>query len=141
MKKIRIKDMISRSNIPAKLIRSTINQLGGFESFKESAPDIVNHGIDGGSHGFIYYTDTVSFFRRNRHEIMQMAEDMAKDFGQGVLEMIQNFKCMNYFTLDEIAKAIYGSKGGGVDTVQNCMAWFAGEEVSRLYYDLLEEEG
>lgn len=139
MKKIRIKDMIERSNIPAKLIRSAVNQLGGFESFKECAEDIVNHGIDGGFHGFIYYSDTTAFFKRNRHEIMEMAEDMSREFGQGVLEMIQGFNCMKSFSVNEIAKAVYTSKGEYVDQIQNCMAWFSGEEVSRLYCDLLEE--
>ena len=66
MKKITIKNMIENSEIPASLIRSTIKQFGGFESFRESAPDVSNHGIAGGFNGFIYYSDTCDFFKRNK---------------------------------------------------------------------------
>jgi hypothetical protein len=48
---------ISDSGIPAKLVRSVIWQLGG----KESLQDIANNSIDGGFHGFIYYSETIPF--------------------------------------------------------------------------------
>ena len=142
MKNITINEMIKNSNIQASLIRSTIKQFGGFESFKESAQDVSNHGIDGGFHGFIYYTDTCAFFKRNRKEIMAMAEAMANDFGQGTLEMIAGFNCMKSLdvTQDEIARAIYTGKGEVAEQIETCLAWYAGEGVSRLYVDLTEND-
>ena len=140
MKKITIKGMIENSNIPAKLIRSAIRQFGGFESFKELASDVSNYGINGGFHGFIYYVDTVAFFKRNRHEIMAMAENYADDFGTGVLEMIRGFNCMKGFEIDEIARVVYAGKGDCSEQIHNCLSWYAGEEVCRLYTDLMEQD-
>lgn len=142
MKNITINEMIKNSNIPAKLIRSTVKQFGGFESFKESAQDVTNHSIAGGFHGFIYYTDTCKFFKKNRKEILEMAQSMADDFGQGMLEMVAGFNCMKSLDVsqDEIARAIYTGKGEVVEQIENCLAWFAGEEVSRLYVDLTEND-
>lgn len=141
---ITIKKMIEQSNIPAKLIRSTIKQFGGFDAFRESAPDVANHGISGGFHGFIYYADTVPFFRRNRKEIIKMSTEQAKEVTDrgGMLEMVAGFNCMTSLevTPDEIARAIYTGKGECADQILNCLAWYAGEEVARLYCDLVNQE-
>ena len=140
MKKITIKNMIENSNMSEKLIRATIAQFGGFESFKENAEDITRYGISGGFHGFICYTDTVSFFRKNKKDIMVYLKDMASDFGQGMFEMIQCFNCMKGFSQEEIAEAIYESDSEYEDQILNCLSWTIGEEVSRLYCDILEQE-
>lgn len=141
MEKITIKTMIEKSDIPAKLIRSTINQLGGFESFKESARDITRHGIDGGFHGFIYYSDTMDFFKRNRKDILVILQNDVECFGSsGLLEFIKSFNCANDCTIDEIARAIYQGKGDCVEQVYNCLAWYAGETVCRLYDDLTQDD-
>ena len=141
MKKITTKDMAENSNIPENLIRAVVRQSGGMEAFAEDATDITNHGIDGGFHGWIYYADTCKFWERNRKEILEYAEFQAEEFGQGMLEMITGFGVFQNdpLTVDEVARAIYQGKGAQVDTVQNVMAWFAAEEVARLYTDLVEE--
>ena len=129
-----------QSHIPAKLTRSVVNQLAGWEEFKNSAPDIARYGIDGGFHGFIYYVDTVRFFKKNRYDIMKLAETEADSLGEDVLTMIASFNCMKSLdvTTSEIAKAIYSGKGECVDQIMNCLAWFAGEEVCRAWEDLNE---
>lgn len=139
-----IKDLVTVSNIPEKLIRAVIRQLGGWESFKSSAPDITNHGIDGGFHGFIYNNDTEAFAKRNRKEIAAMASEQASDMGVGVHEMICGFGCFRYGTKptdEEIGSALYAGKDieGGLN-ILNALAWYAGEEVSRAYCDLMERE-
>ena len=81
------------------------------------------------------------FFRRNRQSILEMAEQMADDVGYpGMLAMIASFGCLKdcKFSQDEIAKALYTSKGEHTDGIQNAMAWFALEEVARSYCDCLE---
>ncbi|HAR39070.1 MAG TPA: hypothetical protein DCS09_11140 [Porphyromonadaceae bacterium] len=135
-----LKSLIENSNIPAGLIRATVSQFGGFESFKECAPDVNNHGIGGGFHGFIYYTDTVKFFRNQRVNIIEMAKSQAEDFGVGMLEMIAGFGCMKSLDIseDEIARAMYTGKGEMSEQIMNCLAWYAGEEVARAYCDMVE---
>ena len=36
-------NLIDSTNIPESLVRSVVRQMGGWESFKESAPDITRH--------------------------------------------------------------------------------------------------
>ena len=42
-----LKSLVEKSHINEKLIRAVVRQIGGWESFTQSAPDITNHGIDG----------------------------------------------------------------------------------------------
>ncbi len=142
--KITLSKLIDSSNIPAKLIRAVVNQIGGWESFTESAHDIANHGIDGGFSGFVYYSDTEPFARRNRALIAEMAADQARDFGMGTLEMIRGFGCFRNGTKptdEEIGSALYAGKDAkdGLP-VLNALAWYAGEEVARAYNDLIEND-
>lgn len=137
-----LKKLIEQSNIPASLIRAVVRQMGGWESFTQSAPDICLGGIDGGFHGFIYYADTEPFARRNRSSIAAMAKHQADDFGTSVTEMIQGFGCFRHGTKptdEDIGLALYAGKDSkdGVP-VLNALAWYAGEEVSRAYCDLIE---
>ena len=132
-------NLISETNIPAGLVRAVVKQSGGWESFCESAPDIANHGIGGGFHGFIYYADTVKFTKANRANIAKLAEAQAADFGQGVLEMIQGFNCLGKeFGTGEIARCLYGR--GDDSQIMNALAWYAGEEVCREYYRIFCED-
>lgn len=153
MKKHTLKQLIASTNIPAPLVRSVVKQMGGLESFQESAQDITKHGIDGGFGDFIYYADTVPFAKKNMKHIMEMAKEQAQDVGVGLFEMLKGFKCMQVCSEEEIAEAIYkdisltlksilkGFLTGDMATnVLNCLAWYAGEEVARAYCDLLERD-
>lgn len=134
-----MKKFIAQSHLPASLIRAVVRQLGGWESFKESALDITNHGIDSGFHGFIYYSDTVEFFRKNRSTIIELAKSQADDFGVGLLEMVANFNCLRGdYTIDEIGQTLFGTSRQMDDSIANAMAWYAGEEVARAYVDYCE---
>jgi len=128
--------LVKNTNLPAELVRAVVRQSGGWESFQENAPDIAKHGIDGG-----FYVDTCAFWRRNRSEILSMAQDQASDFGTGMLEMIQNFGVFRNdpITVDSLARALYQDKGEDVTAVQNVMAWYAAAEVARAYCYLEEE--
>ena len=128
------------SNIDASLIKAVVRQMGGWQSFKEAAPDICRGGIDGGFNGFIYNADTEPFARRNREAIANMASYQAKDFGVGVMEMIRGFGCFRNGTPptdEEIGMALYAGKDkeDGLP-ILNALAWYAGEEVARSYCDL-----
>ncbi len=41
---MKLKDFVRKSHIEPTLIRAVVRQIGGFEEFKERAPDVVNHG-------------------------------------------------------------------------------------------------
>jgi hypothetical protein len=132
-----IRTLINHSSINPSLIKSTIKQFGGFSEFKRVAPDVTRHGIDGGFSGWIYYADTLKFYNRNREAIIAMAIDQAEELGIDMLEMIQGFGVFRNDPISkhDIAKALYG-KSDDTTTVQNVMAWYAAEEVARLYCDL-----
>ena len=133
--------LIENSSIPEPLIRAVVRQIGGWSSFKESAPDIANHGVDGGFGGFIYYSDTVKFAKRNMGSIRQLAREQAEEFGMGTLEMIQGFACLgDDYSIDDIGACLYGAGGSEDDTqIYNALTWYAGEEVARAYVDTKEQ--
>lgn len=109
------------------LTRAVVRQTG-----RENLEEIARHGADGGFSGFTYARECVAFFKRNRKDIMAMAEQDAQEFGQGVLEMIASFGCLKSSKLSayDISQSLEG-RGDDADTVQNAMAWFAAEEVAR----------
>jgi len=131
-----IANLIESTNIPESLVRAVVRQMGGWESFKESATDITHHGISGGFHGFIYYSDTIRFTKRNRKAIIEMASEQARDFGMGLVEMIKGFNCLKGATETEIVEGLAGSTTETL--VPNALAWYAGEEVARAYCDMME---
>jgi len=113
------------------LINAVVSRVG-----LDSVEDINRHGISGGYGGFIYYSDTTAFFRKYKKDILKMAEEMADSMGEDMLTMIRSFNCLgNNYTVNEIGQAIYAGKGDYVDQIQNAMAWFAAEEVCRMFED------
>jgi hypothetical protein len=136
-----LRKFIANSRIDSKLIRAVIRQLGGREAFRDSASDIAEHGIDGGFTGFTWYAETVSFFKRNREAILNLAESQAEDMGVSVLEMVQGFRFLrdDPYTIGQIAKALYGPiRPDGDKSIPSAMAWYAAEEVARAYCQYLE---
>ncbi len=141
-----LKQFISEAqHIEPKLIRAVVNQLGGWDCFKECAQDITNHGMQYGIGGFVWYSETVAFWRKNRKEILTLAELQASDFDEDVIEMVRSFnglsdKGVPDYTASEIGKAWYGRYDNNLDSVYNALAWYAAEEIARAYCDLLECE-
>ena len=119
-----------------KLEKAVIKQLGG----RESCQDVVNHGADAGYPGFTYYTDTCKFYKDNKAEIIQLAEEVAVDCGEDLLVMISHFGCLKEMDLTSYGVSLALEDKGDKDTitqVQNAMAWFALEEAC---YRVTEEE-
>ena len=130
-----IKQVCEESNVPAKLVRAVVKQLGGGKEAIETLGDVYHHVADGGFPGFVYYNDTQKFYRRHRSDIVAMAEEMSGDLGVDVIDMIRHFGCFRGRDVETscIARALYGN----VDDpeVPNALAWFALEEVARAFYD------
>lgn len=126
---------LKRDGKNVELAKVTIEQFGDWEDFVEKVPDVCNHGIQNGFGGFIYYTETCKFFQDNRDAIMRYSEE----FGVDTFSMFMSFNCMKSLETNasEIAKAIYTNEGDVAEQIQNCLAWYIGEEVCRWYYDMI----
>lgn len=140
-----MKTLIAESSIPATLIRAVVKNMHGWDSFKESAQDVADHGASCGFGNFIYYTDTVAFTAKNRKAIAELAAQQAADFGDSSeIEMILGFNCLQHddLTSSDIARALYGrlADDDKKTTIYNVLAWYALEEVSRAYCDMLERD-
>jgi len=143
--------VIEQSGIPARLVRAVILQTG-----KENLRDIAEHGVNGGFSGFIYHSDTVAFFKRNRREIAELVNSMAEDLGENPVEMVCGFGCLAGFAKREdhdyngnmttprrkklaeyqpsVSRCLYGGRLTEEDTqAANALAWFAAEEVARAF--------
>lgn len=124
------------------LIQSTVKQIGGWQSFQERVRDIVNHGAQNGVSGFIYYTETRAFFQKNKRNIVDMVIDRAAECGGNFLEMITGLSCIASFKLNQndVFAALAYPDAEYADQVENCLAWFALEEVAWRYCDLEDME-
>ena len=77
--KPKMSDFLKAANINPKLASTVIRQFGGWEDFKEKAPDVANHGIEGGYRGFIYYAETAAFVKKHKKLIIRIYRDWETD--------------------------------------------------------------
>jgi hypothetical protein len=138
-----MKNVSEKTGFPLALLRAVARQIGGWDQFRESATDIANHGIDGGFHGFIYYTETVAFWRKNRVAILDLLTQQAEELGTDIVEMVCSFNCLR--TEDpgvakerrrEVYRELFGlfrvKYDDGDDViVANALTWYAAEEAAR----------
>jgi hypothetical protein len=127
------KQVLAENSSYKTLVNAVINQLGGMDYLA----DIRNHGVDGGFPGFTYYSDTVKFASRYRSIIVRLLEDQADQLGEEVVSMVAGFGIFRRNPMDnEDKKDLYRFLGGGKckeTTIPNLMAWFAAEEVARMF--------
>ena len=131
-----------------KLINAVIENLGYDDlndpELIQQLKDITNHGIGGGFGGFIYYSETTSFFNENRKEIIELVKEMSFSLGEGMIELVASFNCLKNMdvTYDEIGNVLFCVETDNRDEkmlIKNALSWFAGEEVARHLVDQLEE--
>jgi len=134
-----LKNFIENSNIDAGLIRAVVRQTGDWQSFQESAPDIANHGIDGGFSGWIYYTETCEFYAKNQALIVTLIEQWANEALASVIDYVAGINCLGA-DKPSVGKTLYGNKRQHDTQVANALAWFAAEEVARSFVDWSESE-
>lgn len=143
-----MKNVSERTGFPLPLLRAVARQMGGWSEFRESASDIANHGIAGGFSGFIYYTETIAFYRKNRAAILDLLEQQAEELGMDPTEMVCGFNCLR--TDDqkdraELNREVWRTLGGrmGPDDylVANALAWYAAEEAARAVDGYMDEYG
>lgn len=126
-----VKQVINENKEFKSLINAVINQLGDTESIE----DINRHGINAGFNGFIYYADTHAFTKKNRKQITQLLNCTAAILGEDPFNMVLSFRCLNNDS--ETRKELHQFLGGGrlneQNSVTNALAWFAAEEVCRMF--------
>jgi len=120
------------------LSAAVIRQMGGWQSFTESAQDIANHGVDGGFHGFIYYTETTKFARKNLPAIREALDELGDNMGSSTVQLVKGFKYLKDYSENEIAEVLYRGKSSDEDAetaVLNSLAWYAAERAALAYVD------
>lgn len=133
-------EVLKNNSDKKKLINAVLSQLG---IDKSEAPeetyirDINSHGIGGGFTGFIYYSDTTAFYRKHRKDINDWVTSMADDLGEDAVSMICNFGCIKDNSAENknlVGRCIYdGRLNDDTKFIENALAWFAAEEVCRLF--------
>lgn len=135
-----MKSFLAKTSLPKSLVHGVIDQFGDWDYFLESYEDVVNHGINGGFPGFIYYDDTVPFAENYRKEIVEMLVEDAEEMGCDVVEMICNFGVFRNEKPDrETKRDIYNYITGFPcegTYIPNLMAWYAAEKVCNEFYNL-----
>ena len=116
----------------AKLIRAVLKRID-----KENIPDINRNGIENGYGNFNHYVDTHKFAMYYRHAIIVMLEEYADDLGEEVVSMVSKFGVFRRDGMDDDDRRdLYLYLGGGkpkYHQIPNLMAWFAAEEVCRMF--------
>src|SRR5215467_9700754 len=108
------------SNFSGRTINSVIIALGyhqqnsAKDDFIELSAELENcarHGANIGFSGFIYYNETLSFYKKHRKDIVNHMEQTAAELGTDIISMVQ---CFGVFrnsdkpTASEIGKALWG---------------------------------
>jgi hypothetical protein len=140
------------SNFSGRTINSVIFALGvhpsrgTLDDLKELAAQFENcaeHGADIGISGFIYYHETIAFFKKHRQDIVAHMEQTAAELGTDIISMVQGFGVFRNSDKpgpSEVGRALWGGKKQEeLTTLYNVFAWYALEEVSRTWYRYLEE--
>ena len=83
----------------------------------------------GGVSGFIYYSETTSFFNENRKEIIQLVKEISFELGEGIIEFVASFNCLKDMdvTLDEIGNVLFCVETDNYDEkmlIKNALSWF-----------------
>ena len=141
-KEIKMSDFLKAANINPKLTGAVIRQFGGWEDFKEKAPDVANHGINGGFCGFTYYDETIAFAKKHKKLIIENIMQFADEFGESFTKVIAGFNCLKNTGIAEndVMLALMSPRSCDdfvLQQVYNALAWYAGETVAHEYTDFV----
>ena len=140
--KIKMSDFLKAANINPKLTGAVIRQFGGWEDFKEKAPDVASHGIEGGYCGFIYYAETAAFVKKHKKLIIENIVQLADEIGENFAKVIADFNCLKKSGITEndvIVALMYTRLNDDylMREIYNALAWYAGETVAHEYVDFI----
>jgi len=119
---------------------------GSGDEFIELSGQFENcteNGANVGFCGFIYYNETISFYKANRKDIVSHMEHTAEEIGTDIISMVQCFGVFSNSqkpTAGQVGKALWGMVNNpDLTNLYNVFAWYALEEVSRTWYMYLED--
>lgn len=123
--------------------KAVARQMGGVNQNTLEELAAVNRasaGAAAGFTGFIYYDDTVAFWRRNRAAILQlMYYELDGIGGENIFSMVSRFRSLEEAMPDEIGRALWGSFDDGLRCIYNTFAWYALEAVAYRFGEYLYE--
>jgi hypothetical protein len=143
--------LYQNSGFSQKTVNNVIEALGfrlygsgdDFIELSSQFENCAEYGADIGISGFIYYNETITFFKKNRYDIIRQMESTAAELGTDIIAMVQNFGVFRNNdkpTVSEVGRALWDSQGfPELSFLYNVFAWYALEEVSRTWYRYLEE--
>ena len=131
------KTQVIREHSEYRLLINAVLDRIGYKENKGIVQDVNNTGAKVGYSGFIYYSETHSFTIRYRKYIIMLLENTAEQMGQSIEEMVAGFGVFRRSKMDlQDRRDLYKLLGGGKPsqgTITNMMAWFALEEVCRMF--------
>lgn len=115
----------------ATVAKAVKNQMGlPLADVVENLYSISRHGIAGGYTGFVYYSETVAFWRKNRAKIFALMNYEADSMGENVFAMVRSFRMLGDYTDHEVGRALFGNYCDGLTYIYNVFAWYAAEVVA-----------
>lgn len=95
-------------------------------------------GAGGGFSGFIYYSDTIEFFNRNKDLILDFAKEECESIygNNDIFSMFHSINGLKDLSITDIVEGIYTPNSEYETEVKNSLAWYALEETAYA----LEEE-
>src|SRR5215469_15440876 len=108
------------SNFSSRTINSVIFALGFHpqnatsDDFKELSgvfENIAEYGANCGFSGFIYYSETLAFYKKHRLDIVSHMEQTAAELGTDIISLVQNFGVFRNSekpTTSEVGQALWG---------------------------------
>lgn len=124
------------------LVYPVKNQMGASRSeFFDELRNVAASpcGAAGGFSGFIYYSETVGFWRKNRAKITALMNAEADAIGEkNALSLCQTFNALKDYEPDEIARALYGNYNDDLTQIYNVFAWFVLEEMAYSFANWAE---
>ena len=131
------KTQVIRENSKYRLLINAVLDRIGYKEDKRVVQDVNNSSAYAGYSGFIYYSETHPFTIRYRKYIIMLLEEAAEQMGQRIEEMVADFGVFRNSNMDlQDRRDLYKLLGGGKPsqgTITNVMAWFALEEVCRMF--------
>ena len=115
----------------AKLIRAVLKRIE-----KQDIPNINEFGIETGFGGFTHFADTHKFAMYYRKAIIVMLEELADELGKDVASTVSSFGVFRKRMHEDDRRDLHLYLGGGKPKyrqITNLMAWFAAEEVCRMF--------
>ena len=130
-------DFTNKHKDDAKLIRSVVSEYGGMEEFELVAYDVAQYGANQGTGGaFIFTDECVRFYEKNKSAIISMLTRTADELGGDMVTLITGFNCLKDIDKNDVAMFfVQGKSSSQYKNIANALAWYAAEEVCRMYRD------